>query len=193
MENHKKIYKDEIGADKTHIHLMVNLKCTNKCRDCCNLQYDLTSVPVVAVEELKQADTVMITGGEPFAMKGLLGFLRSLRHQYKNIRRLYVYTSGAAMYLTKDYWMSKEFAILVDGINFSPKGYFDEYCIRDLFSNRTFCGYMKDIPENRFILIDYFGKQTNDDEFIKSLHLENACYAQSNLCKQYKIEQRKFQ
>lgn len=35
----KRLYKDEKGTDNSIIHLMVNTKCTNKCKDCCNSQY----------------------------------------------------------------------------------------------------------------------------------------------------------
>lgn len=50
-----RIYEDEPNADHSVIHLMMNSQCTNRCADCCNNQYDLNTVPVVTVEELKAA------------------------------------------------------------------------------------------------------------------------------------------
>lgn len=68
METKRK-YTDEPGSDKGAIHLMINRWCGNSCPLCCNKQYDLDTVPVVTVEELKAAHTVMLTGGEPFYSK----------------------------------------------------------------------------------------------------------------------------
>ena len=53
----KRKYTDEPGFDKGAIHLMINRTCTNSCPLCCNKQYDLDTVPVATVEELKVAHT----------------------------------------------------------------------------------------------------------------------------------------
>jgi hypothetical protein len=71
METKRK-YTDEPGADKGAIHLMINRWCGNSCPLCCNKQYDLDTVPVVTVEELKAAHTVMLTGGDPFYVESLM-------------------------------------------------------------------------------------------------------------------------
>lgn len=188
----KRIYKDEENADHSVIHLMMNSQCTNHCPDCCNNQYDLNTVPVVTVEELKAAKVVLLTGGEPFLIPGLLSFVQSLRMQFKNIERLYIYTSGAGMYRARNGWACPAFTVYVDGINFSPKSGMDEFAIRQLFGNnfhRNLMGYME---SSRFILMDYPGKMTNDDSFIKDLRLDefenNQCYS----CK-FSIERRGFQ
>lgn len=185
----KRIYKDEENADHSVIHLMVNSQCTNHCPDCCNNQYDLNTVPVVTVEELKTAKVVLLTGGEPFLIPGLLSFVQSLRMQFANIDRLYIYTSGAAMYRTRKGWAKTGFTVFVDGINFSPKSRMDELIIDHIFSDsflRNLMGYMK---SSRFILMDYPDKMTNDISFIKDLRLDelenNQCYS----CK-FTIERR---
>lgn len=187
----KRIYKDEENADHSVIHLMVNSQCTNHCPDCCNNQYDLNTVPVVTVEELKTAKVVLLTGGEPFLIPGLLSFVQSLRMQFANIERLYIYTSGAAMYRTRKGWAKTAFTVFVDGINFSPKSRMDELIIDYIFSDsflRNLMGYMK---SSRFILMDYPDKMTNDVSFVKDLRLDelenNQCYS----CK-FTIERRGF-
>ena len=94
MDKLKRLYKDEENVDHTIIHLMVNSKCTNRCENCCNTQYNLDKVPVVTVEELQNAKVVLLTGGEPFLLSDIYGFVKSLRWQYPNIGKLYIYTSG---------------------------------------------------------------------------------------------------
>lgn len=188
----KRIYKDEENADHSVIHLMVNSQCTNHCADCCNHQYDLDTVPVVTVEELKAAKVVLLTGGEPFLIPGLLSFTQSLREQFENVERLYIYTSGAGMYRARNGWANAGFVAYVDGINFSPKNGMDEFAIRQLFSNsfhRNLMGYMK---SSRFILMDYPGKMTNDASFIKDLRLDELENEQCYSCK-FSIEHREFQ
>lgn len=167
----KRIYKDEENADHSVIHLMINSQCTNHCPDCCNNQYDLNTVPVVTVEELKAAKVVLLTGGEPFLIPGLLSFVQSLRMQFKNIERLYIYTSGAGMYRTRKHWAKAGFTVFVDGINFSPKSRMDEFAIRQLFSNNLYRNLMGYMMSSRFILMDYPDKMTNDDSFINDLRL----------------------
>lgn len=188
----KRIYKDEENADHSVIHLMMNSQCTNRCADCCNNQYDLDTVPVVTVEELKAAKVVLLTGGEPFLIPGLLSFVQSLRMQFENIKRLYIYTSGAGMYRARSDWANAGFVAFVDGVNFSPKNGMDEFAIRQLFSNnfhRNIMGYLK---SSRFILMDYPGKMTNDASFIKDLRLDELENDQRHSCK-FNIEHREFQ
>ena len=88
----KRKYTDEPGSDKGAIHLMINRTCTNSCPLCCNKQYDLDTVPVATVEELKAAHTVMLTGGDPFYVTGITEICSHLRHDYPNINQLYIYT-----------------------------------------------------------------------------------------------------
>ena len=46
---------------------MVTSLCNRDCKYCCNKQYDLNDIPYVTDEELREAETLCITGGEPFA------------------------------------------------------------------------------------------------------------------------------
>ena len=171
----RRIYKDEENADHTIIHLMVNSNCTNRCKDCCNNQYNLDKVPVVTVEELQNAKVVLLTGGEPFLLADIYGFVKSLRWQYPNIRKLYIYTSGYAMYKARNNWLRHGgFGLYVDGINFSPKCNDDEKAIKKLFKNAFARCFLFNGMSNRIILMDYEGKTTDDDKFIKSLSCTDA-------------------
>lgn len=186
----KRLYKDEKGTDHSIIHLMVNTKCTNKCKDCCNSQYYLDNVPVVTVNELKNAKIVLLTGGEPFLLKDIYGFVKSLRKQYPNIVKLYIYTSGYAMYMTRDNWLTQMgFGLYVDGINFSPKCKGDEKAMEKLFddvSARLLLFHPN--KSNRIILMNYEGKTIDDDKFIQSLRIEEDLFGES-----FSIEKRNFQ
>lgn len=185
----KRLYKDEENADHTIIHLMVNSKCTNRCKNCCNNQYNLDKVPVVTVEELQNAKVVLLTGGEPFLLADIHDFVKSLRWQYQNIEKLYIYTSGYAMYKTRDKWLCYgDFGLYVDGINFSPKCNGDEKAIKKLFDDTDARLFLFHNMSNRIILMDYEGKTTDDDEFIQSLN----CSDVSPSAK-FSIENRAFQ
>ena len=185
----RRIYKDEENADHTIIHLMVNSNCTNRCKDCCNNQYNLDKVPVVTVEELQNAKVVLLTGGEPFLLADIHDFVKSLRWQYQNIEKLYIYTSGYTMYKTRDKWLCYgDFGLYVDGINFSPKCNGDEKAIKKLFDDTDARLFLFHNMSNRIILMDYEGKTTDDDEFIQSLN----CSDVSPFAK-FSIENRAFQ
>lgn len=189
----KRIYKDEKDADHTSIHLMVNSVCTNRCPDCCNLQYDLDSVPVITVEELKNAKEIMLTGSEPFLMKGICDFCVRLREQYPNIEQLYIYTSGKAMLKRARDWARPAAPLFISGINFSPKSYADEVCIKEIFRNsfyRRILGYMQ---SHRFILMPYPGKKTDDDEFIRDLGIVSDNFVAEGFPSLVNIEKRDFQ
>ena len=185
----RRIYKDEENADHTIIHLMVNSNCTNRCNDCCNNQYNLDKVPVATVEELQNAKVVLLTGGEPFLLADIHDFVKSLRWQYQNIEKLYIYTSGYAMYKTRDKWLCYgDFGLYVDGINFPPKCNGDEKAIKKLFDDTDARLFLFHNMSNRIILMDYEGKTTDDDEFIQSLN----CSDVSPSAK-FSIENRVFQ
>ena len=185
----RRIYKDEENADHTIIHLMVNSNCTNRCNDCCNNQYNLDKVPVATVEELQNAKVVLLTGGEPFLLADIHDFVKSLRWQYQNIEKLYIYTSGYAMYKTRDKWLCYgDFGLYVDGINFSPKCNGDEKAIKKLFDDTDARLFLFHNMSNRIILMDYEGKTTDDDEFIQSLNCSDV-----SLSAKFSIENRAFQ
>lgn len=150
-----KIYKDESGADKGDIHLMVNNLCYHGCKLCCNRQYDLASVPVITVEELRNAHTVTLTGGEPFLLPGLDGLLSGLRHDYKNVKNLYVYTSGAEMFYQRSRWNRWGAAGLINGYNISPKNETDFKALEMMFrDSENIYELFTGVKHNRFIFTE---------------------------------------
>lgn len=102
-------------------HLYITSQCDHKCPLCCNRLYDIEKLPVITVEQLKEAHTVCITGGEPFMRPyDLWHLIECIRKQYPNIQKLYVYTSGGRLHLmaTNDWELFFQY---VDGLNVAPK------------------------------------------------------------------------
>ena len=113
------------------IHLFLSEKCDHTCKLCCNKQYDIDKIPVITVDELKQAETILFTGGEPFLIGNELSSLASsIKTQYPNIKNIYAYTSGASLlgYL-EDYNTLYHF----DGVSIAPKNKNDMECLETLF------------------------------------------------------------
>lgn len=75
---------------KNIIHLYTINECGKKCPMCCNKLYDIEALPVVTVAELKSANTVCLTGGDPFLYNELYKFIGRLRGQYPNIKKIYM-------------------------------------------------------------------------------------------------------
>lgn len=194
METKRK-YTDEPGADKGAIHLMINRICTQSCPVCCNKQYDLDTVPVATVEELKAAHTVMLTGGEPFYVDGIIGFCSHLRHDYPNIKQLYIYTSGFQMLSNKD--LQRFPYILcqnVDGINFSPKSKYDYEAIKKMLTNGDLTlEFFPHIRNNRIILMpNVFMTREQQEEYIESLPLKGLAVYGAKFEVEYREWQEEF-
>lgn len=85
--------------DKTKgiIHLMVTSLCDYNCKYCCNKQYDLNSIPHVRDEELKECNTLFLTGGDPFKYAQPGKIARHYKSQYNNIRKVYAYTRASSL------------------------------------------------------------------------------------------------
>lgn len=103
-------------------HLYIKKECDHRCPLCCNRLYDMDKLPVITVEDLKQAHTVCLTGGEPFraAPGALLSLLRRMRSQYENIKKVYIYSSNLKMTFIDESWWTELFRY-VDGVNVAPK------------------------------------------------------------------------
>lgn len=100
------------------MHLMILNKCDHNCKLCCNKLYSIDELPVATVEELKTINTLCITGGEPF-MSGINidELAKKAKKQFPNIKKVYVYTSGSALWET----LNKQTFDYIDGVNFAPK------------------------------------------------------------------------
>lgn len=191
----KRKYADEPRADKGAIHLMINRTCTNSCPVCCNKQYDLDTVPVATVEELKAAHTVMLTGGDPFYVTGIIDICSHLRHDYPNIKQLYIYTSGEWMFANEEVMNHyDQLFTYVDGINFSPKKKYDYAAIKKMLTNRDFAsGFITHARSNRIILMpNDFMTREQQEEYIKSLPLEGLAFYGANFDVEYRGWQEEF-
>ena len=111
------------------IHLYMVNTCTHHCKLCCNKQYDINEIPVVTVEELKYADTVCLTGGEPFLLDGVCNFAEKIKMQYPSIKYIYVYTCGDSLLK----YLKHNKLHHIDGVNISPKNRYDAECVNDIF------------------------------------------------------------
>jgi organic radical activating enzyme len=192
----KRKYTDEPGSDKGAIHLMINRTCTNSCPLCCNNQYDLDTVPVATVEELKAAHTVMLTGGDPFYVDGITSFCSHLRHDYPNVKQLYIYTSGDMMYLNEDIISHPDRIFsLVDGINFSPKSKYDYVSIKRMLMDGGFAiDFFFHVRSNRIILMpNDFMTRKEQEEYIESLPLKGLAFYGAKFEVEYREWQEEFQ
>ena len=68
---------------------------------CCNRLYDLDKLPTITGEQLREAHTVCLTGGEPFLLDqwDLIHLCGKIRQQYPNIQKVYIYSSDQRMTL----------------------------------------------------------------------------------------------
>ena len=115
------------------IHIMVTSLCNRKCPDCCNNQYDLNDIPYVTDEELKKADTICITGGEPFAYSNPCEIAFLYKTKYPNIKKIYVYTNALEL---ANYLHDGGTIYAIDGLTISIKNEIDSlYFKRFLYNN----------------------------------------------------------
>lgn len=100
------------------IHIMVTSLCNRNCKHCCNKQYSLNDIPYVTDEELKNAHTICLTGGEPFLYAEPASIAEYYKRHYKNVKNIYVYTNAKELadYLKNDHLMN-----YIDGVNVSIK------------------------------------------------------------------------
>lgn len=146
----------EKEEDKKIIHLFMTDKCTHHCPMCCNKQYSIDEIPVVTVEELKNAEMVLLTGGEPFLIDGVCDLAKEIKSQYRNVKYVYVYTCGDSLYG----WLSRHDELHdIDGVNISPKNRYDLDCVVDLFKKDYLRQEMMKLSSNRLYLFPEQRKQ----------------------------------
>ena len=115
--------------NKKIIHLMITNECNRNCPDCCNKQYNLSEVEIITTEELSEAETIFITGGEPFICSlDPCGVAVAIKEKYPNIKKVMVYSNAfeLALYLKTGGKIRG-----IDGITISIKNKFD----KDAFEN----------------------------------------------------------
>lgn len=152
---------------KNIIHLYTINECGKKCPMCCNKLYDIEALPVVTVAELKSANTVCLTGGDPFLYNELYKFIGRLREQYPNIKNLYAYTSGYALY---NYLNLNWFEIgKLDGVSIAPKDVSDWISLRNTLKNKVFNNILSSKKSNRLMIFD--NQKANFEKFLKDTDL----------------------
>lgn len=118
-------------------HILIKKECNHQCPLCCNRLYDLDKLPTITGEQLRLADVICLTGGEPFMAEPnqLIRFCRNIRFEYRNIKKLYIYTSGYAfLKWTLTDWLNLLY--FIDGLNISPKDENEWSSLHDLLKNK---------------------------------------------------------
>ena len=117
---------------KRIIHLLVTNLCQRDCKYCCNKQYDMNEIEYVTDEELKDAEILCLTGGEPFLFANPCEIAKYYKIRYPNIKRVYVYTNSMEL----AYYIQNGNKIeYIDGVNVSIKSYKDAYMFDEVIAN----------------------------------------------------------
>lgn len=81
--------------EKTNtLHLIVTTLCDRNCAWCCNRQYDIKNLEYVTEADLRWADMLCLTGGEPFEYANPCNLADYYKNKYPNIESVVVYTSA---------------------------------------------------------------------------------------------------
>lgn len=129
------------------IHLLITSLCNRNCEFCCNKQYDLNKIPYVTDEELKNAETLLLTGGEPFLFSNPCEIATHYKLKYKNIKNIYVYTN--ALELLR-YLNLNKFLNGIDGLSVSIKNELDLWAFNKLVKNPK----INKLTSNRVYIFD---------------------------------------
>lgn len=130
------------------IHLMVTSLCDRKCPDCCNKQYDLNDIPYVTEEELENANTLCITGGEPFKFSNPNEIARYYRIKYPNIKNVYVYTNAIELV---EYILRGKHLEYIDGVSISIKNNVDAVAFKSYVATDK---RITKLPSNRLYVFN---------------------------------------
>lgn len=104
------------------IHLLTTTLCLRNCEHCCNKQYDLNQVPYVSEEELKNAEEILITGGEPIMFSNPNAIAKELKTKYHNINKVYLYANVFELTISLQSGVKLD---NIDGLSVSIKNNYD--------------------------------------------------------------------
>lgn len=134
---------------KKIIHILILSKCSHTCKYCCNREYSFDEIPTVTVEELKNAEEIYLTGGEPFLLNEVCDFSKQLKKQYPNIKRVIIYTCGDSLF----YWMRNNGNLHdIDGLNIAPKNENDVECLLKIFNEERYLKQIRELQSNRIYI-----------------------------------------
>jgi len=124
-----------VSEKEKTIHIMVTSLCKRNCRYCCNKQYNLNDIPYVTDDELRNAHTILLTGGEPFAFTDPCEIAAYYKSRYPNIRNVYVYGNATEIveYLYRH--IGATFAD-IDGITVSIKNDLDKRVFGNILNDK---------------------------------------------------------
>lgn len=103
---------------KKIIHILVTTLCARNCKYCCNKLCDKNKIDYVTDEELKECETICITGGEPFLFSNPNEIARYYKKKYSNVKTVYVYSNAIEL---ADYLQRGGSIDCIDGITLSIK------------------------------------------------------------------------
>lgn len=129
------------------IHIMITSLCNRKCPNCCNNQYDLNEIPYVTKEELSKAETICLTGGEPFAYANPRAIATHLKLTYHNIKNIYVYSNAYELYLylKGGHSVTGTPFSFIDGVTVSIKNQKDKEAFKEIIKNFSFMNLSSNI------------------------------------------------
>ena len=135
---------------KKIIHIMITDKCNRKCPDCCNNQYDINLIERVTAEELREAEIIFLTGGEPFAYyPDPCSLAHKIKQTYPNIKQVMIYTNA---YELVTYLKMGGVLHDLDGLTISIKSKKDMEAIKYLIEHDS----LKNIASIRTYVFDGF-------------------------------------
>lgn len=80
------------------LYLVVTTLCDRNCAWCCNRQYDIKNLEYVTDADLRWADMLCLTGGEPFEYANPCNLAYYYKNNYPNIKSVVVYTNAFELY-----------------------------------------------------------------------------------------------
>lgn len=114
---------------KKIIHLMITDKCDRKCPYCCNNQYSLDDIEEVTDEELRDAEMIFLTGGEPFQYHNPVEVASFIKCHFGSEKKIMVYTNA----LELGVWLAQAYHQIhsINGLTISIKNRYDKVMFED--------------------------------------------------------------
>lgn len=129
------------------IHLLTTTLCNRDCKYCCNKQYDMNDIKYVSDEELREAHTLCLTGGEPFLYTDPCEMAHFYKRRYHNIEKVYVYTNALELAM----WLRNNSLHDIDGVNISIKTKADAIAFENILRNHV---DILSMPSNLLYIFD---------------------------------------